>query len=241
MIRIATFIGAALAAGTGLGTTSLDAAVIVWEKSAGGNGHAYEFVQGALIGWDESSATAQAMTFGGVSGHLATITSTQEQAFIESIPRLDPDFFPDAIDMWLGGFQPDPDAPPNEGWTWVTGEKWNFTDWIKGEPNDGFELESHLAMSVPSSLNPPGPAGTWSDLPGAAFTCFCMSGFLVEYDLRVPGDATGDGTVDADDLTAVILSWGPCAGSCPADVAPFPKGDGVVNADDLNAVILNWG
>jgi hypothetical protein len=52
----------------------------------------------------------------------------------------------------------------------------------------------------------------------------------------------GNGQVDADDLTAVILAWGPCANpdDCPADIAP-PGGNDVVDADDLVAVVLAWG
>jgi hypothetical protein len=55
-----------------------------------------------------------------------------------------------------------------------------------------------------------------------------------------PGDATGDGTVDVDDLIAVILGWGPCPAPpapCPADV----NDSGEVDVDDLIMVILNWG
>jgi hypothetical protein len=54
------------------------------------------------------------------------------------------------------------------------------------------------------------------------------------------GDITGsNGQVDADDLVAVILAWGPCAScsDCPADVDDTCA----VDADDLVAVILNWG
>ena len=58
----------------------------------------------------------------------------------------------------------------------------------------------------------------------------------------------GDGTVNVDDLLAVINSWGPCPappapGSCPADIAPPgpPHGNGVVNVDDLLAIINGWG
>jgi hypothetical protein len=52
-------------------------------------------------------------------------------------------------------------------------------------------------------------------------------------------DVTGDGTVDVDDLVAVILAWGECAdpNNCPSDI----DGDDVVEVDDLIAVILNWG
>jgi hypothetical protein len=54
------------------------------------------------------------------------------------------------------------------------------------------------------------------------------------------GDATGDGTVDVDDLIAVILGWGPCPpmpAACAADV----DCNFTVDVDDLIVVILNWG
>jgi trimeric autotransporter adhesin len=61
-----------------------------------------------------------------------------------------------------------------------------------------------------------------------------------------PGDATGEGAVNIDDLLAVISAWGPCpapcapsATNCPADLAP-QAGDCTVNIDDLLAVIGNW-
>jgi hypothetical protein len=53
-------------------------------------------------------------------------------------------------------------------------------------------------------------------------------------------DVNQSGAVDADDLTAVILAWGPCPAppaTCDADV----DDSGEVDADDLVAVILAWG
>ncbi|HWB19123.1 MAG TPA: dockerin type I repeat-containing protein [Phycisphaerales bacterium] len=49
------------------------------------------------------------------------------------------------------------------------------------------------------------------------------------------GDVNGDGHVNIDDLTQIILQWGPCS-FCPADV----NADNVVNIDDLTQVILDW-
>lgn len=57
-------------------------------------------------------------------------------------------------------------------------------------------------------------------------------------------DIDGSGTVDVNDLLAVITSWGacprPCPPSCPADIAP-EGGDCAVNVNDLLAVITSWG
>ncbi len=71
------------------------------------------------------------------------------------------------------------------------------------------------------------------------------SGIYIAYadqPATTPGDVTGDGIVNVDDLLYVIGAWGPCPakGACDADIAP-PGGDGHVNVDDLLMVIANWG
>jgi hypothetical protein len=58
-------------------------------------------------------------------------------------------------------------------------------------------------------------------------------------------DVNGNGFVDADDLTEVILAWG----ACPPLIGPPPPGpcaadinnSGTVDADDLVEVVLAWG
>ena len=57
---------------------------------------------------------------------------------------------------------------------------------------------------------------------------------------RCLGDASEDGLVDVQDMTQVILEWGPCPGPpdlCPSDL----NGDFVVDVQDLVEVIANWG
>lgn len=55
---------------------------------------------------------------------------------------------------------------------------------------------------------------------------------------EVPGDVNGDGSVNVDDLLAVIAAWGNCPPTppCPGDA----DGDGDVDVDDLLLVINNW-
>jgi hypothetical protein len=52
-----------------------------------------------------------------------------------------------------------------------------------------------------------------------------------------PEDVNGDGMVDVDDLTAVILDWGTDGSMFNGDV----DGSGLVDVDDLTLVILAWG
>jgi hypothetical protein len=53
-----------------------------------------------------------------------------------------------------------------------------------------------------------------------------------------PADITGDGSVDAADLAALVSGWGVCPldGPCPTNI----NGDGVTNAADLAALLAAW-
>jgi len=55
----------------------------------------------------------------------------------------------------------------------------------------------------------------------------------------VPADVNESGSVDIDDLFAVINAWGPCPTgvACAADI----NGNGQIDIDDLFAVINSWG
>ena len=50
-------------------------------------------------------------------------------------------------------------------------------------------------------------------------------------------DLNQDGTVDGEDLTQLLVNWGPCKGSCPTDI----DGDGMTAAEDLAAMLILWG
>ncbi len=70
-----------------------------------------------------------------------------------------------------------------------------------------------------------------SDGDGVPNACDTCEGSLA--------DLNNDGTVDAEDLSALLGSWGPCPSDpeCPADL----NGDRQVNPVDLSAVLGAWG
>ncbi len=144
---------------------------VQWKTENGGNGHFYDAVAVEVsTTWNDAKLAAESLTFRGVSGHLATITSQQENDFIISN-------LPDAPnnDYWLGGFQP-PDAPePDGGWQWVTGEPFEFQNWAPAEPNNTLGIEDELAFWNPIF-------GSWNDSRGGHIT-----GYVVEF---VPEPAT---------------------------------------------------
>ncbi len=77
----------------------------------------YEIIEGSFT-WQEAKVDAE---FRG--GHLATITSLEEQQTVELLTR--GDFY------WLGAT----DEQSEGVWEWVTGEPFDFTYWHPGEPN----------------------------------------------------------------------------------------------------------
>ena len=119
-----------------LGSLSLvsSAGLIEWKVENGGNGHFYDVIKvgsgGNGITWDAANAAAVA---GG--GYLATFQSAAEMDFVSAEVQ--------AVWLnsgeggpWIGAWR-DPYhdlEDPREGWHWVTGEPWAYTDWYS--PNE---------------------------------------------------------------------------------------------------------
>ncbi len=101
--------------------------------------HSYEVVIAPGIDWNSANLAAQSNVRNGVPGHLATITSAEEDALIDGLRK--------AVvqgQVWVGGFQPQGSPEPGGGWTWVNGEgpipstntEPAYANWSPGEPND---------------------------------------------------------------------------------------------------------
>jgi hypothetical protein len=136
------------------------------------SGHWYQVVRvPGGIDWPSARAAAQAASYAGVTGHLATLTSVDEVKFISA--RVVNNAGGDEH-FWLGAYQ-DHTAPdyrePAGGWRWVTGEPFVYANWNPGEPNntDGDEDVVELARVI---------GDRWNDLPAWA----ALGGYLVEYE-----------------------------------------------------------
>ncbi|MFO1486726.1 MAG: protein kinase [Verrucomicrobiaceae bacterium] len=128
-------------------------------------GHLYEFVPDKTLTWTQAKAAAEAK-----GGHLATITSKEENDFLASnmIAKIEK-----GLGAWIGGT--DEGAPGQ--WRWVTGEPFTFTAWNPGEPGNG-SGEPVLFFS----MNDDGKVG-WGDIrtSGIGFVDR-RGGYLVEWD-----------------------------------------------------------
>ena len=139
---------------------------IVWDV----NGHGYELIlaEGGIT-WTDAKQAAEDR-----GGHLATITSAEENVFIVS--SLEIGLSP----YWLGGFQVAGSAEPDLEWQWVTGEDFTYTNWATGEPNN-LHNEDALAFAWWSGVTP----GQWNDAPTSYL--YGRGGFVVEYEVPEPG------------------------------------------------------
>ena len=131
-----------------------------WKVSEGGNGHWYKAV--ALhkdVTW--SGAERMARLDG---GYLATITSDAENNFVFQLINA-PQFFSDehGTGPALGGYQQDGAREPDGGWSWVSGEPWEFSNWFPSEPNNGRALDGMEDRLHFYSGKGRMPAATWND------------------------------------------------------------------------------
>jgi Lectin C-type domain len=100
-------------------TSTLASAAPVQDPSSG---RFYEVVlapQG--ISWAAANTGANNATHLGIQGHLATINSADENAFVATL-RVQANPPGNRPHLWLGGFQPSSAAEPGSGWQWINGE-----------------------------------------------------------------------------------------------------------------------
>lgn len=168
---------------------TVNANIVEWPASAGGNGHFYEAVLvGPFTTWHQASSLAIQS-----GGHLATISSAEENAFVYALAAARPELWTasainNGLGPWIGGLQSPEGAEPDGGWGWVTGEPFTYVNWVPGTPPEGGspnEGEGGLSdymhfFGVNSSTGP-----YWND---AAEGVWDIRGYVVEY-VPAPGSA----------------------------------------------------
>ncbi len=137
------------------------------------NGHHYELINtGTGITWQAARDAAAASVFNGVNGHLVTITSAAENAFVAGLSPSD--FRP-----WIGLT----DEASEGNFVWITGEPFVFQNWGPGEPSGDGDFVEFFASN-----------DRWNDNSSPnSFT----SGYVVEFDTTIPGGFDcGPGTIE---------------------------------------------
>lgn len=137
------------------------------------DGHTYEYVDAPGIAWQDAQNQASSLAMDGVAGHLVTITSAPENDLVISL-------LPNLLDVgaYLGGVRTGVGPALTDGWTWITGEPWSYTNWAPFEPNNSFE--NYLTLWLGGTI-PQRPRGGWND--GESFGGGFISGYVIEWDV----------------------------------------------------------
>ncbi|MCO4098666.1 MAG: PEP-CTERM sorting domain-containing protein [Gemmatimonas sp.] len=129
-----------------------------------GNGHYYQFVN-TNVDWNGAFAAANASSYLGMQGYLATITSAGENAFIAALA---------GNVAWLGGS----DDVIEGTWTWrngpEAGQAFTYTNWEFGEPNNTHGGEDYLQINWSVT-------GGWNDHGGPGHGSNQVNGYVIEY------------------------------------------------------------
>jgi cysteine-rich repeat protein len=128
-----------------------------WKVADGGNDHWYGILA-VLHNWHDADSIAKILLVDTMTGYLATIKNSAENAFIfDSVlagvdpPSLGKLFF-------LGG------RATSDVWTWAwsTGEPFCYTRWVAGEPN--YSWETALAIWGPTAGPLEDYRGYWNNV-----------------------------------------------------------------------------
>lgn len=175
-----------------LGLALASAAVSAWATPVqfAGNGHWYDIISAPTITWSDARVGALSGSYLGLQGHLVTITSADEHAFVNALIQSQ-----GGGEMWAGGYQnPGNETNPQAGWTWVNGEgafpgvnsSSPYAFWNGGEPNDAYGpgSEQFLGLNHGPGFNDEGNLGL-------------ITGYVIEYDPTTINDAPEAGATAA--------------------------------------------
>ena len=180
-------------------------------------GHYFEVYKANGISWDCANANAVGLTYSSTPGHLATITSSGEDVWVDQLRQ-------NSVggsgltqgQVWIGGVQSTGSTEPGGGWHWVNNEgpfpgvntEPGYAGWAAGEPNDSYPGERHLA------LGRYGLGGGWNDEDSALSS---IGGYIVEYDVPRAAACSGPSCQTINGQTLVFPT-----GSIPAGATvPF--------------------
>ncbi len=153
--------------------------LVQWTTASGGNGHWYRYINSGSIfqgfTFEAARTAAEASSYNGLQGYLATVTSADEQTFLNSAFSY---LFASAgvSTAWLGAS----DAAVEGEWRWLAGPEagqlMSYTNWLPGHPLGGAGYETHDQMVQYIQAGSPTTYGwaTFGPTDGAL-------GYIVEY------------------------------------------------------------
>jgi hypothetical protein len=153
--------------------------LVQWTTEAGGNGHWYRYLNSGNIfqgfTFQAARTAAEASTYNGLQGYLATVTSADEQSFLNGA------FtyllgFGNVGTAWLGAS----DAEEEGDWRWLggpeSGQLMSYTNWLPGHPFNAPGAEDFDQMVLYIQAGGPTTYG-WSTVGSTGGAL----GYIIEY------------------------------------------------------------
>ena len=148
------------------------------------NNHFYEFVPSVGAVWENAQADAASRNYFGLQGYLTTVTSAEEQNFVQNTVK---------GRGWIGAS----DINEKGNWQWITGPEagtqfWSgfvdgspvegrYNNWLAGEPKDKNGLEDY-AHIIGNPIYGAAAQGKWNDLdPYVEDGNYKPIGYTIEY------------------------------------------------------------
>jgi len=159
---------------------------VVLEGAHYWNGHYYQLFD-AGVTWEDARIRCAQM-----GGHLVTITTAEEQAFVLSILGTG-----NKNMYWIG-------SRLNQNWAWVTGEDFSYSNWGPEEPNNMDGEEAYVQIYAKPFRKK--VAGDWNDASNvgaeysAEFYSLQNTGYICEWDML---DSDGDGLIDEWEINGI--------------------------------------
>jgi len=189
------------------------------------NGHYYLVVDESLT-WSEAEAAARNFSFRGAQGHLVTITSAEEQQFVNSDVIAD---VPLRYDLHIGLN----DIAVEGIFRWATGERFDYENWWEDQPDNFFNDDAVEMYSLRHD-------GTWNDIP----VDWSNDAYVIEFDgpfsagvLLNDNDAEGDALIvslvedvehgNLDLANDGSFTYQPAAGFVGVDTFKYQVADGL--------------
>ncbi|SMX42169.1 lectin-like protein [Actibacterium lipolyticum] len=151
--------------------TAASAVPVEWSVADGGNGHYYE-ITGDWVTPETAAALAADSSYLGIDGHLVTITSDEEQAFIDALNT-------NNWSYWIGAS----DAVAEGTWQWIAGPEAGqlvsatYSNWQPGEPDNGANSwETDQDFAAGNMYSSP----MWNDWGSTSY-----SAYIVEYSTSI--------------------------------------------------------
>lgn len=134
--------------------TSIDTNSEIESEKVPFGGHHYQLIDSDDIRWMEAKKKCEEQ-----GGHLVTITSAQEQQFIQDLITGGSKVF-----YWIGAT--DSGQEPNH-YYWITGEDFSYQNWQEGQPDNGNwgpgEYEDYAGILRSEKNRFGGAVYTWND------------------------------------------------------------------------------